>query len=128
MYHVSIYLPFYSNEGPYITAFFFQMLDLRNINFKYARMQKCNLSKCNLQGANLEVRKFPHKCLSLSLPSQLLKLYPFLSNHRLSRYSCLHLGSLHPRILFRNFTQSQILNLLNGNSHFVLGLLEDFFE
>ena len=29
----------------------------------------------------------------------------FLSNHGLSRYSCLHLGSLHPRILKLHFWQ-----------------------
>ena len=47
------------------------------------------------------LRSRAYTCLSLSSPSSssyLLKNFAFLSNHGLSRYSCLHLGSLHPRI------------------------------
>ena len=58
---------------------------------------------CNLKHEYLRSRAYI--CLSLSSPSpsHLLKIYAFLSNYGLSRYSCLHLGSLHPRILWDNF-------------------------
>ena len=46
---------------------------------------------------------------------QFLKIYALLSNHGLSRYSCLHLGSLHPRI-FEKKVWPNIANLMAANS------------
>ena len=44
------------------------------------------------------LRSLAYICLSLSSPSGYLSIK---SNHRLSRYSCLHLGSLHPRFFLK---------------------------
>ena len=58
----------------------------------------CSTAVCVFKHEYLRSRAFI--CLSLSSPHHHHHPDTFLSNHGLSRYSCLHLGSLHPIIFY----------------------------